>query len=99
MSYDSVLPSYSSASSLSASLARVLSQETCTGNNTLIEGRVGSIARSGQVTICDGTELRAVCDENWDMNDAKVVCRELGFPPEGMCYVCVCLCIHVSLIH
>ncbi len=70
----------------------MLSQVPCAQRSTTIEGTVGSTYRVGRVSICDGTEWRAVCDTDWDINDARVVCRELGFPPEGMT-VCVCVCV------
>lgn len=38
---------------------------------------------AGQIEICTGGEWRAVCHSSWDVNDAMVVCRQLGFPSEG----------------
>ena len=41
-------------------------------------------AVAGRIEICDGMEWRAVCHGGWGPNDARVVCRQLGFITEGI---------------
>ena len=48
-----------------------------------IQLRGGWTSREGRVEICvDGT-WGTVCDDGWNYNDARVACRQLGFPTLG----------------
>ena len=39
----------------------------------------GDTEYEGRVEICYGGVWGSVCPSSWDSNDAKVVCRQLGY--------------------
>ena len=61
---------------------------SCTDVNTSCdEGEVrlrdGADPSNGLVEYCHHRTWWTVCSEGWDSDDAKVVCRQLGYSPNG----------------
>jgi len=47
-------------------------------NNGTIRLAGGQSTKEGRVEICINGVWGSVCDDSWDSNDARVVCRMLG---------------------
>ena len=57
----------------------LLSITACTnGDIRLMNGTEPSV-REGRVEICYNNAYGSICDDFWDITDADVVCRQLGF--------------------
>ncbi len=55
--------------------------EACPDGEVRLAG--SPIPTQGRVEICLDDVWGTVCDANWDSNDARVVCRQLGFSDQS----------------
>ena len=55
--------------------------DICDDNALRLQG--GDTDRIGRLEICRGNLWGSVCDDFFDVADATVVCRQLGFSPIG----------------
>ena len=53
----------------------------CRNGDIRLEG--GSIQGSGRVKVCVDNEWGSVCNDSWTELNARVVCKQLGFPVFG----------------
>ena len=56
----------------------------------------GVLPMQGRVEHCSNGEWHTICDDRWDNNDAKVVCRQLGYESQGN-FVCIHSANYIAL--
>ena len=59
----------------------------CTNGTVRLVGGFNSY--EGRVEICYNNQWGTVCDDSFTNIDAKVVCRQLGYPVIGETDVCI----------
>uniref|UniRef100_A0A1X7V0V9 SRCR domain-containing protein n=1 Tax=Amphimedon queenslandica TaxID=400682 RepID=A0A1X7V0V9_AMPQE len=62
-------------------VAGVVCLERCNNGDVRLAG--ASSKTAGRVELCVETVWTSLCDQNWDLSDAMVACRQIGYSPYG----------------
>ena len=66
-----------------------------------VEGEIrlrgGTTSREGRVEMCSGGVWGTICDNGWGTTDARVVCRQLGYPTLGVSVMLVLPTFYASV--
>ena len=54
----------------------------CENGNVRLAG--SSHDYQGRVEVCINNAWGTVCDNNWDLTEANLICQQLGFQPFGI---------------
>ena len=65
----------------------VIASVPCTNGDIRLVGGVSS--HEGRLEICYNNQWGTVCDNYFTSTDARVVCRQLGYPVLGETDVCI----------
>ena len=76
---------YSTSTTCGSTIAAVVCGVTCTEGDIRLAN--GSSIYEGRVEVCkSNNEWGFVCDEDWNINNARTVCRDLGFSTISECH-------------
>ena len=76
---------------LALTLYVVAENGSCEAGNVRLED--GIDFSNGRVEVCKYWTWGAICTDQWDDKDARVVCGKLGFNPDGS-YTLVFILLH-----
>ena len=60
----------------------LLLDSACGAGSVQIVG--GTMGREGRAEACYNNQWGTICDDNWGTVDARVFCRHIGYPSDGM---------------